>query len=165
MGWCETCRNHCHHLADRTDDISCSSLQVQRRRPPCGRLGLKVSNYAIYQKNGATAGGILIPLKVAGIPPMVASPCSGGGECFLQCTQPSTRQIYQTIISSTPAPPTRHYVHYKVYYGVIHMQGSRICGTFSDPELTQNHFLRTRMFRFSRQKCRILTFRDKNFIF
>ena len=42
-------------------------------------------------------------------------------------------------------------------------QGSRICGTFSDPELTPNHFLRTRMLRFSRQKCRILTFRDKNF--
>ena len=34
---------HCHHLADRTDDISCSSLQVLRRRPPGGRTGFKVS--------------------------------------------------------------------------------------------------------------------------
>ena len=35
---------HCHHLADRNDDmISCSSLQVQRRRPPGGRMGFKVS--------------------------------------------------------------------------------------------------------------------------
>ena len=36
--------NHCHHLADRNDDmISCSSLQVLRRRPPGGRTGFKVS--------------------------------------------------------------------------------------------------------------------------
>ena len=41
-------------------------------------------------------------------------------------------------------------------------RGSRIWRTFSDP---QNHFLWTRMLRFSRQKCRILTFCDKNFIF
>ena len=38
------CPAHCHHLADRNDDmISCSSLQVQQRRPPGGRMGYKVS--------------------------------------------------------------------------------------------------------------------------
>ena len=46
----------------------------------------------------------------------------------------------------------------------IEVQGSGICGTFSDPELTQNHFLRTRMLRFSQQKCCILTFCDNKFI-
>ena len=38
------------------------------------------------------------------------------------------------------------------YYGV---QGSRNCGTFSDPELTQNHFLQMRMLRFSRHPHQI----------
>ena len=39
------------------------------------------------------------------------------------------------------------------FFLFTHSQGSRNCGTFSDPELTPNHFLRTRMLRFSRQNA------------
>ena len=40
-------------------------------------------NDVFHQKNGATAGGIIIPLMVAEVPHAMAGPGSDGGECFL----------------------------------------------------------------------------------